>query len=243
MTVQKLGRLLQETREAKDVGLEDAADATRIRVQFLELLEAGDFAAIPGGDVQIRGFLRIYARYLGLSSDDVLALYRRADHGLAAPPIETIPVNGQGMPDEPAEDLTSIRFRPRDIPVSSSLPRWMSLETVMIVGIILTVLLVGLAIVTYVSNQPENGESSSSAAPAAPIAASLRRRSVSAADTEIALTLQAIERGLSLIQRQTLLWGEITAPNQAKTPPGEATGRDGEAWISAQPPSDPPAQP
>lgn len=224
MTVQTLGRLLRETREAKGVGLEDAADATRIRAQFLEMLEAGDIAAIPGGDVQVRGFLRIYARYLGLSSEDVLSLYRPADHGLAAPPVETIPVNGQGMPDEPAEDLTSIRFRPRDIPVASSLPRWMSLETVMIVGIILTVLLLGLAIVTYVANQPEGGDPSSSGASVAPIAGSLRRRSARTADTEIALTLEAIERGLSPIRRQTaLLWEKVTAPDQAKTLAGEAT--------------------
>jgi len=65
--VDKLGRRLREAREAKGSTLEEAEDATRIRAHFLESLEAGDFAAFPGGDVQVRGFLRIYARYLDLS--------------------------------------------------------------------------------------------------------------------------------------------------------------------------------
>ncbi len=213
--MQKLGRLLRETREARHVGLEEAADATRIRAEFLELLEAGDFAALPGGDVQIRGFLRIYARYLDLSADDVLSLYRPADHGVAAPPIETIPVDGQRDSAAPPDDLTSIRFRPRDIPVASSLPRWMSLETVVILGIILTLLLVTLAIVTYVVNQPESGQSAPSVAPGALFAVSAPPCLSGAAGTEFALTLEAIERGLSGLWRGTsLVWEEIRKPDQ-----------------------------
>lgn len=152
----KLGRRLREAREAKGSTLEEAEAATHIRAHFLRLLEAGDFAAFAGGDVQVRGFLRIYARYLGLSSEDVLGHYRVEVHGEDLSVAEAAREEAKSQPVEPSDDLTSVRFRPRDIPVNSSLPRWMSVTTVMIVGLVLTVLLAILAVATYVLNQPQD---------------------------------------------------------------------------------------
>ena len=71
--METLGAWLCRTREAKESTLEEAESATRIRARFLEALEKGDLAAFPGGDVQIRGFLRIYAHYLDLPLDEVLS--------------------------------------------------------------------------------------------------------------------------------------------------------------------------
>jgi len=155
--VDKLGRRLREAREAKGSTLEEAEDATRIRTHFLESLEAGDFAAFPGGDVQVRGFLRIYARYLDLSTDDVLGRYSSEVHRSEAPNSERSGNEAPPNPGEPPDDLTAIRFRPRNIPVGSSLPRWMNVKTVIVVGLVLTLLLVVLALATYILNQPENG--------------------------------------------------------------------------------------
>lgn len=210
--MQKLGRLLRETREVQGITLEEAADATRIRAQFLELLEAGDFAAFPGGDVQVRGFLRIYARHLDLSAEEVLGRYSAEVHGGETPTFEAAPVSAQGEIAESADDLTSIRFRPRDIPVSSSLPRWMSLETVLIVGIVLTVLLVMLAIVSYVMNQPENSPSLPSVAPGTPTAVVLSRRLAAEAGKEITLALGFVEDALDHVLSTTsvLLEGIVT---------------------------------
>mgnify|MGYP001320140689 FL=1 len=154
----KLGRRLREAREARGSTLEDAEAATRIRAQFLESLEAGDFAAFPGSDVQVRGFLRIYARYLDLSPRDVLARYSAEVHGVEQTMGDEAPNSFGADPVEPPKDLTTIRFRPRDIPVAASLPRWMNVRTVIIVGMVLIVLLGVLALVTYVLNQPQ-GES------------------------------------------------------------------------------------
>ncbi len=155
MAVEKLGRWLRETRKAKGCTLEDAEAATRIPAKSLRLLEEGDFAAFPGGDVQLRGFLRIYGRYLDLSPREVMRRYSAEVYDSETPPVTALPEEAQPEASEPTEDLTSIRFRPRDIPVSSTLPRWMSLETVLIVGIVLTVLLAILAIVSYVLGQAE----------------------------------------------------------------------------------------
>ena len=152
----KLGRRLREAREAKGSTLEEAEAATRIRAHFLESLEAGDFAAFGGGDVQVRGFLRIYARYLELSPEDVLGRYSAEVGGTEFSPGELGQDQAISGPPDATEDLTSIKFHPRDIPVGSSLPRWMSVKTVIIVGLLLTTLLVILALVTYLMNRPEN---------------------------------------------------------------------------------------
>ena len=153
----KLGRRLREAREAKGSTLEEAEDATRIRAHFLESLEAGDFAAFPGGDVQVRGFLRIYARYLDLSPEDVLGRYSSEVGGSETSNPDGGPNEAPLKPAEPPDDLTAIRFRPRNIPVGSSLPRWMNVRTVIVVGLVLTFLLAVLALVTYILNQPEDG--------------------------------------------------------------------------------------
>ena len=157
--MERLGRRLREAREAKGSTLEEAEAATRIRAHFLELLEAGDFAAFDGGDVQVRGFLRIYARYLDLSPEDVLGRYSAEVHGASLPTVEAAQQERGSDVPETIDDLTAIRFRPRDIPVASSLPRWMSVRTVMIVGLVLTVLLGVLALVTYLMNQPADERS------------------------------------------------------------------------------------
>jgi cytoskeletal protein RodZ len=229
MMVEKLGRWLQEAREAKGSTLEEAGEATRIRAKFLELLEAGDFAAFPGGDVQLRGFLRIYARYLDRSPEEVLGRYSAEVYGSETSVSTPEAPETQAEPAEPTDELTSIRFRPRDIPVSSSLPRWMSLETVLIVGFVLTILLAILAVATYVMGQPEDGQSQLPTATATPTEVASSPTMTSTAtdpaparvtDTggEVTLTLEATEHVLVRVERGAeVLFEEMMAPGQTET--------------------------
>lgn len=70
----ELGRLLYETRTAKQLSLADVEAVTRIRQRYLEALETGDYDNLPRGTVA-RGFVRTYAAYLGLDVEGVLDLY------------------------------------------------------------------------------------------------------------------------------------------------------------------------
>ena len=70
----EIGRLLREAREAKGLTLADVERVTRIRLNYLEALEADEFNRLPG-DVYVRGFLRNYAQFLGLQSDDILSSF------------------------------------------------------------------------------------------------------------------------------------------------------------------------
>lgn len=230
--MEKVGRWLQEAREAQGTTLEEAEAATRIRAQFLELLEAGDFAAFPGGDVQVRGFLRIYARHLDLPTEEALDRYENEVDGVGPLAVEALPAARQAEPAESADDLTVIRFRPRDIPVSSSLPRWMSVETVLIVGIVLTALLVILAVVSYVMNRPDGEQAlPSSATPPARIALALTMDSAlgdlprlsSVPDGgKAALALEAAADVVVRIQRGwRAVFERMTPPNRTDTGPGD----------------------
>lgn len=71
-----VGPALRKARLARGVTLDQAARDTRIRPEFLEALEEEDFDRLLG-DVYVRGCLRSYATYLGLSSDTVVAAYAR----------------------------------------------------------------------------------------------------------------------------------------------------------------------
>jgi cytoskeleton protein RodZ len=67
-----VGRTLRETRQARGLTLEEIAQATHIRLHFLQAMEAGDFDALPS-PVQVKGFLRSYAGYLNLDAGSLLA--------------------------------------------------------------------------------------------------------------------------------------------------------------------------
>lgn len=69
-----VGPALRKVREGRGLSLEEAARDTRVRREFLEGLESEEFDRLLG-DVHVRGCLRTYATYLGLSPDKVIAAY------------------------------------------------------------------------------------------------------------------------------------------------------------------------
>jgi transcriptional regulator with XRE-family HTH domain len=72
----ELGRYLRETREARELTLEDAETALKIRRHILNAFETGEFGNIRElSPVQVRGFIRNYARYLGLDADLIIDYY------------------------------------------------------------------------------------------------------------------------------------------------------------------------
>ncbi|MBI1793192.1 MAG: helix-turn-helix domain-containing protein [Chloroflexi bacterium] len=62
-----IGQKLGQARQQKRLSIEQVSAATRIRPHYLEALERDDLSAIPSA-AQARGFLRIYADFLGLNA-------------------------------------------------------------------------------------------------------------------------------------------------------------------------------
>lgn len=70
MMTKSIGEQLKEIRESRDVSLEEIAQKTKIRLDYLKALETGEEDALPSV-VQLRGFLRLYASELGVKISDL----------------------------------------------------------------------------------------------------------------------------------------------------------------------------
>ncbi|WP_141731211.1 helix-turn-helix domain-containing protein [Oligoflexus tunisiensis] len=71
------GSMLRAAREQAGFTIERAAMATRISPPFVEALEQGDFAQLPGA-VFGRGFIRNLCKLYGADSSEILAAFERS---------------------------------------------------------------------------------------------------------------------------------------------------------------------
>lgn len=69
-----LGQYLKNGREAREIDIRDAAQQTRISINYLRALEDEDFSKLPG-EVFVRGFLKNYGRFLNLDEAEILKRY------------------------------------------------------------------------------------------------------------------------------------------------------------------------
>lgn len=71
-----IGEQFAQERKNKGLTITEVSKATKIREDFLRAIERGDFKALPGSSYAY-GFVRNYAKYLGLPVEKSLALFRR----------------------------------------------------------------------------------------------------------------------------------------------------------------------
>jgi cytoskeletal protein RodZ len=69
-----VGQYLRELREQRKMSVEEVSRATRVPIASVERIETDRFDELPG-EVFVRGFLKSYARAVGVPADDVLARY------------------------------------------------------------------------------------------------------------------------------------------------------------------------
>ncbi len=104
----ELGHILREARETKGLTLAEVQAETRISPRYLEALESGEYDLLPT-QTHVRGFLRNYARFLGLDPEPLLERYELTQSQRkprqksvivdASEPIAP-PINA-ALPDEP----------------------------------------------------------------------------------------------------------------------------------------------
>ena len=84
--MESIGAYLRRERELRQVSLEELVQTTRVPLKMLQHLEADRFDELPG-DVFARGFMRSYARALGLDASEALERFDRTRNvDLTAPP-------------------------------------------------------------------------------------------------------------------------------------------------------------
>jgi len=84
-----LGESLRVKREERGLSLKDVELILSIRVKYLEALETENFDLIPG-EVYVKGFLRNYAKYLDLNSEELVQAYKDSQQSQAAVNAEPI---------------------------------------------------------------------------------------------------------------------------------------------------------
>lgn len=100
-----LGEQFRAAREARGLSLSDVAEQIRIRSVYLAEIEAENWAAI-GAAVYVRGFLRTYARFLGLDPEEAVAEFNKTAQG--APVSDGTGLGGNAWSDGEPRNLSPL---------------------------------------------------------------------------------------------------------------------------------------
>src|SRR5215203_319960 len=133
-----LGEKLRQAREERGISISEVAEQTRISPMYLESIENDNYKPLPGG-IFNKGFVRSYAKYVGIDENEALQDY-----------AQLIAANEQFVEEQQP------RYRPEvltdDARSASSI-----LPTVVFAGIILALMTGGiLFVVNYIKNQPDS---------------------------------------------------------------------------------------
>ncbi len=74
--MEKAGVILRAARQEKGISLREVEEATKIRLRYLDALEKGEYDQLPGRVYAI-GFVRNYARYLGLDERALIQQFKQ----------------------------------------------------------------------------------------------------------------------------------------------------------------------
>lgn len=125
-----IGQRLKRLRLSRQISLEKAAEATRIRPHYLQALEEDNYSAMASA-AQGRGFLRLYADYLGLDLEAAMNELHRSEapETPPSPPPETPSASQRAAVSKPAKPAEEGERRPfwarllrRPIPAEPSSP-------------------------------------------------------------------------------------------------------------------------
>jgi cytoskeleton protein RodZ len=101
-----VGATLRRARTRKGLTLEQLARATKISVPALDALENNDFDRLPA-TIYTRGFLRVYAREVGLDPEETVDDYLEQFEAPRFAPAEPVRELAQGVAQQAAPTATA----------------------------------------------------------------------------------------------------------------------------------------
>ncbi|MCB1103585.1 MAG: helix-turn-helix domain-containing protein [Opitutaceae bacterium] len=186
--MQTIGERLEEARKRKGISIREAAEATKIRSDYLHKFESNQFD-LNLAEIYVRGFLRTYALYLNLPAEKLLndyaalgrsqprqrqpsrEIYGRMDLSVASSAEERAAEKSAAKEEQPGQQSSSgssANQRPSHLGRSgSSLPKGPAIPPQLIFkgGIALVVLVVGLLLYWLISSFVSPAEEKKSSNP------------------------------------------------------------------------------
>ena len=102
-----LGEELKRLREDKGLSFREVSAATHIGSRFLQAIEADSYSILPGG-IFNRGFVRSYARYVGLDEEQALVLYNQQLEAQGGDAPRTTAPSWDGIEENPSSPWGTI---------------------------------------------------------------------------------------------------------------------------------------
>ena len=115
---QELGALLKAKRTEKNIAIGEVAERLKFSAKQIESLESGDYKGLPE-PIFVKGFIKTYARFLGLDIDQITVLLNEAFPSQVTAVASTPPG---------AESQNGLNFQ--DQKKSKSFPKWLPLLVV-----------------------------------------------------------------------------------------------------------------
>jgi cytoskeleton protein RodZ len=139
----ELGHILREARENKGLTLAQVQAEIRINTKFLNALETGEYHRLPT-PVHVRGFLRNYARFLGLDPQPLLDRYEVRLKEKPAVPPPSLRQEDPNLSSDPIQQASTF-FDPVNFEVNAGYQRSTDSSAVRLV--IIAALLIAVALV------------------------------------------------------------------------------------------------
>lgn len=201
-----LGEKLRQAREERGISISEVAEQTRISSLYLKSIEDDNYKPLPGG-IFNKGFVKAYAKYVGVDEQEALQDYARliAKH-------------------EEVSEVEQPRYRPEVLTDEARTASSM-VPTIVFAGIILALMTGGiLFVVNYIQNQPDtpavaNSSSGSNSNVAANTDASnTATNPMTATPTQIQIEFRALSEKVSVTSTVdgTLAYDEVL-PEAPKT--------------------------
>ncbi len=102
-----LGEELKRLREEKGFTIRDVSDATHIGGRFLQSIESDNYSILPGG-IFNRGFVRSYARFVGMDEEQALVMYGQQLESQGGEAPRTLAPSMEGIDEEVSSPWGSI---------------------------------------------------------------------------------------------------------------------------------------
>ncbi len=169
-----LGTCLRQACERAGLSVADLFARTKIPVKTLEAIEENDFAAVPGGGVFARSFIRTYAHEVGVDPAEAVAAYTAAT---------------QPPEPEPESDVELVREAPARSNSREYLQPFFETPAWSYAGVAVLLLVAVTAFTRFTGGGEQGGTAPSVAAAAEPAATS--QQPVATTGSSIQIDMQA----------------------------------------------------